>query len=432
MQTKTADGDSVASTLCKLGAVSCSGVNPVEVSKPLPQPVAPVFVDKSPVYLEVEHVDRIHEPDEGSPSVNIDLSEDRILLPTGQWPKPEPKWDGEWFGTEASRVAYLKQHRSLWAYCKPHQVRRRTACFFIRKKDDRLRKILACCNFNSVCRLPPACRLPGPWIMNRMRFRSKRIVVGEGDINAFYSRLIAAAWLKYFLCLSEIDAALLFNLQPGEFFECPYTGEVFYFGEPCVPCWPRVPMGWSWSVAIAVNLAEEIMREVLPNAVVSLNIAKQWHLRSSEIYAGAYIDNLFTFAEAERVSECARVQTLIENAFVERGLPLSQSDPPVSDKRIMGLETAVGPALTPPPGYAEECMYVATTTRVRYWIFEKAMGKNAWLFPLSRRFFSLLHRSYGLLAHHRRKETRSWQVIKLPSKVPFVKNFCISLGSQSC
>ena len=76
MQTKTADGDSVASTLCKLGAVSCSGVNPVEVSKPLPQPVAPVFVDKSPVYLEVEHVNRIHEPDEGSPSVNIDLSEE--------------------------------------------------------------------------------------------------------------------------------------------------------------------------------------------------------------------------------------------------------------------------------------------------------------------------------------------------------------------
>ena len=62
-------------------------------------------------------------------------------------------------------------------------------------------------------------------------------------------------------------------------------------------------------------------------------------------------------------------------------------------------------------------MYVATTTRVRCWIFEKAMGKNAWLFPLSRRFFSLLHRSYGLLAHHRRKETPSWRVIRLPRKV---------------
>ena len=90
MQTKTADGDSVASTLRNLGAVPCSGVNPVNVSQPLPLPVAPAFVDKSPVYLEVEHVNRIHEPDEGSPSVNVNLSKDQILLPEGQLPAPEP------------------------------------------------------------------------------------------------------------------------------------------------------------------------------------------------------------------------------------------------------------------------------------------------------------------------------------------------------
>ena len=62
-------------------------------------------------------------------------------------------------------------------------------------------------------------------------------------------------------------------------------------------------------------------------------------------------------------------------------------------------------------------MYVATTSRIRYWIFEKAMGKNAWLFPLSRRFFSLLHHSYVLLAYHRRKGTASYQNINLPSRV---------------
>ena len=62
-------------------------------------------------------------------------------------------------------------------------------------------------------------------------------------------------------------------------------------------------------------------------------------------------------------------------------------------------------------------MSVETASNLRYWIFEKAMGKNAWLFPLSRRFFALLHQSYVLLAHHRKKGTPSWRKIYLPTKV---------------
>ena len=176
------------------------------------------------------------------------MSEEKILLPEAEWPKADPKWDGVWFGTESSRLKYLKTNRSVWAFCRPWQVRRRTSAFFIPKKDGLLRKILACCNFNSVCRQPRGCHLPGPWIMSRMRFRSKRFVVAEGDISAFYSRLVAASWLMYFLCLADVDAAEMFDLEPGQVFECPYTKEVFEHGDVAVPCWPRVPMGWSWAL----------------------------------------------------------------------------------------------------------------------------------------------------------------------------------------
>ena len=95
-------------------------------------------------------------------------------------------------------------HGKLWGFCRPEQCKRKTNVFFIPKKDGRLRKILACVNFNNCCEQPPKCRLPGTWNIQKTSFRNHRFFSAESDVSAYYSWLQAPEWIKYFRCLDEI------------------------------------------------------------------------------------------------------------------------------------------------------------------------------------------------------------------------------------
>ena len=115
-------------------------------------------------------------------SIPIDMSKEKVFKDT--FPKPERKWDGGWYGSEESRIEYLKLHHKLWGFCKPEECKRKTNVFFIPKKDGRLRKILACVNFNNCCEQPPKCRLPGTWNVQKIRFTGKRFFSAESDVSA--------------------------------------------------------------------------------------------------------------------------------------------------------------------------------------------------------------------------------------------------------
>ena len=154
--------------------------------------------NKAPVFLTVNNVERVHEPDEGDGCIPIDMSQQKVFKK--EFPPPGEKWDGGWYGDEASRLAYLKMHGKLCAFCRPEECKRKTNVFFIPKKDGRLRKKLACVNFNSCCEQPPKCRLPATGNIKKIRFRHNRFLSAESDVSAYYSRLQAPEW-KYFLCL---------------------------------------------------------------------------------------------------------------------------------------------------------------------------------------------------------------------------------------
>lgn len=425
---QTADSRSVAKSLVELGGVQSISGKRVLVACSQPVAAKPTFVDRSPVFLTDELTSLIHEPVEGDPTVAVDMSESKILRPESEWPPPDPKWDGVWHGTESSRIKYLRENRAVWAFCRPAQVKRRTACFFIPKKDGLLRKILACCNCNNVCVEPRGCYLPGPWVMQKMRFRGKRFMTAEGDVSSFYSRLAAEPWLKYFLCLADARAEEVFDLKPGESFVCPVTGEEFFYGDIAVPCWPRIPMGWSWSVALSVELAIEILQEVLPRDVVSLNVHKHQFLRSAKIFAGVYIDNILSFGEEEVAEHLAAVHTSIEDAFIARGLPLSQRDPPTAGKKVLGIRAGPATNLRPPEEFSNECMFVAGCTSISFRIFERQMGRCAWLMPLSRFFFSLMFSSFELLAHCRRVDMPAERNLRLSKLVRAEFRWVATLG----
>ena len=173
-------------------------------------------------------------------------------------------------------------------------------------------------------------------------------------------------------------------------------------------------MGWNWSVCLAVDKSSEILTETAPEGTVSLNITKDAPLRSGEVYSGTYIDNLFSMGETK--AQVRKVQRSIDQGFIDAGLPLSQQDEPVEDKQLLGMQMGKG-EVTCPDSYVDEMLYMSKRKRVPYWMFEKVMGKSAWLFPLKRRFFSLLFYAYRLLAHLRDKETPANRSIQLNGKV---------------
>ena len=102
---------SVTQALRGLGGVESFSGTPVTCSGAPVLPVAPVVSDKGPVFLTDDLVKLIHEPVEGEASVHIDMDREKILLPQSDWPTENPRWNGTWFGTESSRLLYLKQNK---------------------------------------------------------------------------------------------------------------------------------------------------------------------------------------------------------------------------------------------------------------------------------------------------------------------------------
>ena len=73
---------------------------------------------------------------------------------------------------------YLRDNYHLWGWIREKDVKRRTGCFLIPKKEGgpRLRKILTCIDANNAMKEPRKTVLPGPWNISKVRFRKKTIL----------------------------------------------------------------------------------------------------------------------------------------------------------------------------------------------------------------------------------------------------------------
>ena len=60
--------------------------------------------NKAPVFLTAAKVEMVQEPNEGDGCTPVDMSQQRVFK--DEFPVPEEKWDGGWYGDEGSRIAY--------------------------------------------------------------------------------------------------------------------------------------------------------------------------------------------------------------------------------------------------------------------------------------------------------------------------------------
>ena len=131
------------------------------------------------------------------------------------------------------------------------------------------------------------------------------------------------------------------------------TGKTLAADEQACPCWPRLLMGWNWSVYWAVVLAGETFSTpesfFSANAgSISLNITNRgggW-LKSESNFSGCYIDNIFNIGEEER--EVYEAQTKITWAVEKRGFILSENNTAREKRKLLGIEFWSG-IISPPP-----------------------------------------------------------------------------------
>ena len=413
------DDDRLRRALKHLGGTECEEGTPVYFEGPEPKVVPLAGVDKKPVFLTAENFHLVHEPQQHSGTIPVSFSEENVR------PDPPPvseRWNGYWGGTEESRVLYLRQNWHLWGWIREENVKRRTGCFFIPKKpgDPRLRKILACIDANNSMREPSKTVLPGPWNVSKIRFRKRRFYTTESDVEAFYSSLVCPKWLLGYFALRPVAASEVLPFSEDGTFTCPVSGETFYPGDTVTPAWPRLPMGFTWSVELATALAHDILNGVAPSGAVSLNIGKNEILKRSlcELYFGSYIDNLFIFSTD--LSLAKNTHQSFDQAIKGSGLVLSETDGPRLRRKLLGLDArgeGEHPGLRPPPGLEDEMYTMSTKSYCSFRILERMIGKVSWIASIDRFFFSLFLHGYLLVASLRKRNVRPGARVRLSRKV---------------
>ena len=382
------ENDRLRRALTHLGGTESEDGEHVFYSGEDPKVVTIAGVDRKPVFLTKDNYKLVHEPKQHSGTINIEFSESNLRC---QLPPVVERWNRYWGGTEESRLLYLKENVHLWGWIREGDVKRRTGCFFIPKKegDPRLRKILACIDANNAMKEPSKTVLPGPWNISKVRFRKRRFYTAESDVEAFYSSLVCPKWLLTYFALMPVRAEDVLPLDENGEFTCPVSGETFRAGDLAVPAWPRLPMGFTHSVDLATELAHQILSKTVPPGAVALNIEKGKVLSQSEIdlYYGSYIDNLFIFCTNLRLAES--VHRDFDRAIKASGLVVSESDPPRRSRKLLGLKAEGGgdhPGLRPPPRVADEMFSMSKKTYTSFRQLERSLGKVSWI---GRTFFSL-------------------------------------------
>lgn len=410
----------LGAVLRDLGGVVGTGAN-VPVLPQLPTDFKIVNIsgaDKKPVHLTSANFDKVHEPKSHATAVPCDLGD--ILL--DKLPPEDKHWGGYWGGTEESRILYLRKHHRLWGWVREKDVVRRTGVFFIPKKagDERLRKILACIDANNATIKPKQTRLPGPWNLIKIRFRNSRFLVGEADVEAFYSALLGPKWLMYLLCLLPVLADDVFDFSESEVYVCSYSGESFRRGEWTTPAWPRMPMGFDHAVDAATSLAIQLLSEVAPAGSVCLNVRKEAWLAtaSAKLYWGAYIDNIFTIGQDGALVN--KTQAAFSKRLEDAGLVLSENNEAAPQRKLLGVNAdgeSEDSGLKAPAGLSDELYTISQMKRCEFQQFERMIGKVSWIAILCRLFFSLIFHGFRLQTRLRQRNTPRSRMIRLSAKV---------------
>jgi len=315
--------------------------------------------------------------------------------------RPRP-WVG---ATRAAYASYLRgvRDRSLWGFLPPCEVAAYNHLFFVRKKDDNLRKILACdVGANRFFIPSPSVKLPGPWQFKRLRVKGGRWVVGDADVNNFFTRLGLFPWMRKYFATKPILVSKIMTSDERRrgFMVCPVTGKRFTADQLCAPVYNRVPMGFSHAVFLALEVLEYQLSSVVRG--ISLNLPtgddSPISIDRDDMAYGMYVDNIITLGAKNNV-----VKTGLRCAIGhcdKIGLHIGESHMPRRrmDQLGMAFDGDKNTIAYPP----ERCVLLQKATyhlcsfrRVQWKSVQRLAGHFAWAFILRRELFAIFGAIYN-------------------------------------
>ena len=129
-------------------------------------------------------------------------------------------------------------------------------------------------------------------------------------MSAYYSRVQAPEWMKYFLCLDLVRIGEIFEIagRGGEFYECPYTRHTGYKfqAEDLAEAHHGMELVGFLGRGIGWQFLRSAKCETTP-----LNIPKRECLNQSGQFSGCYIDSVFTIVISTVYLPLARARCLL-------------------------------------------------------------------------------------------------------------------------
>ena len=172
------------------------------------------------------------------------------------------------------------------------------ACFFVKKKDGRLRLVCDCRNTNRLMGLPLGGGLVGGNDLRRLAVpRGKTLHMSCSDLENHFYTLALPEELRPFFCLKPATGRFLHELSVRE-----VDGSEVLADDLIFPSFTAVPMGWPWAMYFAQEVHNEVVSEALGEACLVKDRRPLPRPSSTSVIAHAYCDNLMILGlDADRV-----------------------------------------------------------------------------------------------------------------------------------
>lgn len=376
-----------------------------------------------PTFLKVADVARVAEPGDLNRVMMADACTPEFLegLRTSLTPVLAGTRErrGKVHGAPKAYTAYLRRALGLEliGFCKARDVKAVNDLFFLEKAGKgTLRKIIDCRPSNPYLGQPGPTELGGPW--HSMEFTADQFWIGEGDVEAAFTRVQAIPELWAYHCLQPVricDVVGAAACQAGSYV-CPFTGSQFMPGELAWPCYVRLPMGGVRSAEIMQHIATQILIAEFPD---SPHFCRPIHQAERIVLEncpggtawGLYIDNFYVIGTTKE--QTARMLQQGVAALTRAGLLCSIVQPASQEAKSLGFwyDGRMGTVGLP----AERMrllrsagLWLAEQACVDVDTVERVLGHFTWAFLAQRQLYSVFHGLYEFVRTNRGRRVPWW------------------------
>ena len=323
---------------------------------------------------------------------------------------PPAYWDPR---LKSSRKRYLEfvellaDHGIIGFTQRPAQ---QVGCFFVKKKDGRLRLIVDARRTNRRCKPPPSMQVGGTGSWSHLRIpQDSELFMAQYDVEAYFYRLGIGPELGRYFSLQEVPAWLAFKFSVPR--DSVPEGGAWH------PYFRVVPMGWSWAMYFAqrVHVQAHILAG-FPAAAIVVDGQPPPSFKEHAALAMPYCDNgnIMALNREDCASAVNKVMAVL------RGWKLGLQDilEPTLQAESLGVHVdgrrgrgEVRPSWSRLSRIVAACEVLSRRPKISSKQLERLVGHITYVSLLHRPLLSLLNSVYAFIRREFVRPTRVWKSV---------------------